>query len=131
MKKISVNIDKLNDELFFALHNQPELVDDFLREEGYEPTKLEQSGVSKIKAILFKQQVAIKKKQFNDLYAKAIAIFSASEAATKEAILSLLKQRAPRLQYNNLEKMNQDDLRQILNESDLLDIIHKIERRDL
>ena len=131
MKNIKVNIDKLNDDLFMMIHSQPELVDDFLREEGYDPTILEKSGISKIKALLFKQKVALNKQLQESLYEKAISLFVSAQASTKEAVLLLLKQRSPRLQYNNLENMDQNDLRQILDESDLLDLMAKIEKQEI
>jgi hypothetical protein len=131
MKNIKVNIDKLNDELFMMMHNNSDLVDEFLREEGYDPGQLEKNGIAKVKALLFKQKVALLKNQQESLYAKALAMFISAQASTKEAVLTLLKQRAPSLQYNNLEKMGQDELKEILDESDLLDLMHKIEKNEL
>lgn len=131
MKNIKINIDKLNDDLFMMIHDQPALVDDFLREEGFDPSQLEKSGISKIKALLFKQKVALNKQYQERLYEKAMALFVSAQASTKEAVLLLLKERSPRLQYNNLEKMDQNDLRQILDESDLLDLMTKIEKHEI
>lgn len=131
MKNTKVNVDKLNDELFVAMHDNPELLDEFLREDGYDPGEIEKRGIAKVKALLFKQKVALKKAQQGSLYAKAVAAFESAEANTKEAILQLLRQRSPRLQFNNLEKMDENDLREILNESDLLDLMEKIERNEL
>jgi hypothetical protein len=45
--------------------------------------------------------------------------------------LSLLRQRAPQLQFNRLEKMDEGDLKEILDESDLLDLMNKIERKEI
>ena len=81
--------------------------------------------------LLFKQKVALKKAQQESLYAKAMTIFETAHAATKDMILSLLRERAPQLQFNNLEKMEEADLRDILNESDLLDLMDRIEKNEL
>lgn len=126
-----VNVDKLNDDLFAMMHDHPELLDDFLLEEGYDPKKLEKDGISKAKSLLFKHKVTLKRNQQETLYAKAIAVFESAKASTKEAILQLLQQRAPRLQFRNLEKMDENDLKEILNESDLLDLMDKIEKNEL
>lgn len=131
MKNIKVNIDKLNDDLFMMIHDQPELVDDYLREDGYDPAAIEKSGINKVKSLLFKHKVALNKQHQESLYEKAMSLFVSAQASTKEAVLLLLKQRSPRLQYNNLEKMDQNDLRQILDESDLLDLMAKIEKHEI
>jgi hypothetical protein len=131
MKNKVVNVDRLNDDLFLMIHDSPELLDEFLMDYGYDPAQLEKNGISKVKAMLFKQKVILKKQQLENLYAKALAHFVSTQAATKEAILQLLKQRAPRLQYNNIEKMDIQDLREILDENDLLELMERIERNDL
>ncbi|GAB2977275.1 hypothetical protein GCM10027049_10390 [Mucilaginibacter puniceus] len=131
MKNIKVNIDQLNDDLFMMVRNQPDLLDEFLKEEGYNPSEVEKKGIAQIKALLFKHRVALKQAQQESLYTKAIAVFVSAQANTKEIILQLLHQRAPKLQFNNLEKMDETDLREILDETDLLDLMNKIEKGEL
>lgn len=131
MKSTKIDIDKLNRELFLMTHRQPELLDEMLRDSGYEPESLEKSGIAKVKTLLFKQKVALKKQAQESLYAKALAIFESAKESTKEGILNLLRQRAPQLQFNNLEKMEVQDLKEILDESDLLDLMNKIERKEI
>jgi len=131
MKNTKIDIDKLNRELFLMTHSQPELLDEMLRDSGFDPEKLEKNGVAKIKALLFKQKVAFNKQVQESLYEKALAMFESAKESTKEGILSLLRQRAPQLQFNNLEKMDEHDLKEILDESDLLDLINKIERKEI
>jgi hypothetical protein len=131
MKNIKVNIDQLNDDLFMMMNSHPDLLDEFLKDEGYNPSEVEKRGVAKIKALMFKQKVALKKAQQESLYTKAISVFVSARADTKEVILQLLHQRAPKLQFNHLERMDENDLREILNETDLLDLMNKIEKGEL
>jgi len=131
MKNIKINIDQLNDDLFIMVGNNPELLDEFLTDEGYDPHEIEKRGVGKIKALLFKNKVALRKAQQENLYSKAMTAFVSAGATTKEIILQLLHQRAPKLQFNNLEKMEENDLREILDENDLLDLMNKIEKGEL
>jgi ElaB/YqjD/DUF883 family membrane-anchored ribosome-binding protein len=131
MKNIKVNTDQLNDDLFLMVREQPELLDEFLKQEGYNPAEIEKKAVSKIKALLFKHKVALKKAQQESLYSRAIAVFVSAQENTKEVILQLLHQRAPKLQFNNLEKMDENDLKAILDESDLLELMDKIAKDDL
>lgn len=131
MKKTKVNIDKLNREVYLMTQNQPELLDEILEDSGFNPAQLEKNGISKVKALLFKTQVLLKKQQQKSIYSKAIEIFESARENTKDSILALLRQSAPQLQFNNLEKMDEQDLKEILNESDLLDLMNKIEANEL
>lgn len=131
MKNTKVDIDKLNKELFLMTQSQPELLDEMLRDSGFDTDKLEKNGVAKVKMLLFKQRVALNKQVQESLYAKALSLFESAKESTKEGILALLRQRAPQLQFNNLEKMDEQDLKEILDESDLLDLMDKIERKEI
>lgn len=131
MKNTKVDIDKLNRELFLMTRSQPELLDEMLRDSGYDTTKLEKNGSDKVRSLLFKHRVALNKKTQESLYAKAIAIFESAKESTKEGILNVLRQRAPQLQFNKLEKMDEQDLKEILDESDLLELMDKIDRKEI
>lgn len=131
MKNTKVDIDKLNREIFLMTHGQPELLDEFLRDDGYDPLQLEKDGIAKVKALIFKNKLALKKSQQESLYSRALAVFESAKESTKESILDLLRQRSPQLQFNHLEKMDEKDLKDILDESDLLDLMNKIEKEDL
>lgn len=131
MKNTKVDIDKLNREAFLMTQGQPELLDEMLRDSGFDPKNLEENGIAKVKALLFKQRVALNKQTQESLYVKAMALFVSAKESTKEGILDLLRQRAPQLQFNNLEKMDEQDLKEILDESDLLDLMDKIERKEI
>lgn len=131
MKDKRVDIDRLNREIFLMTHGHPELLDELLKEDGYDPQQLEKNGIEKIKSLLFKQRAAINRAHQESLYAKAKALFVSAEASTRDAILALLRLKAPQLQFNNLEKMDESDLKEILNENDLLDLMDKIEKNQL
>lgn len=131
MKNIKVNVDKLNRDIYLLTVEEPEILNDLLKEEGYDPAQLEKNGIAAVKKMLFQQTVALKKEQNNNLYAKALSIFEGTKESTREAILGLLIQRSPQLQFNNLDKMDEQDLKDILNETDLLDLMDKIEKGEL
>ncbi len=44
-----------------------------------------------------------------------------------QAIFTLLKQKSPSLQFRNLENLDEENLRQILTETEILDFIEKLE----
>lgn len=131
MENKKINVEVLIDSLLNITKDHPELLDDLLREEGYDPQELEKKGILKVKSFLFKAQVSQKKVEQTNLYAKALAIFETTHANTKEIILALLRERSPSLQFRNLEKLEEDDLKQILNESDILDLMDKIDKGNI
>lgn len=131
MKNIKVNVDKLNRDIYLLTVEEPEILNDLLKDEGYDPAQLEKNGITAVKKMLFQQTVALKKDQNSNLYAKALSLFEGTKEATREAILGLLIQRSPQLQFNNLDKMDEQDLKDILNETELLDLMDKIEKEEL
>lgn len=128
MKSSKVDIDKLNREIFRMTHGDQELLDGFLQDAGYDTTELEKNGLAKVRALLFQTSLQVKKIDQQTLYAQAISIFECAKEETKHAILELLKVRAPKLQFNHLEKMEADDLKEILDETDLIDLMNKIDQ---
>jgi hypothetical protein len=131
MKNIKVNVDKLNRDIYLLTVEEPEILNELLKDEGYDPAQLEKNGIIAVKKMLFQQTVALKKDQNSNLYAKALSLFEGTKEATREAILGLLIQRSPQLQFNNLDKMDEQDLKDILNETELLDLMDKIEKEEL
>jgi broad-specificity NMP kinase len=131
MEDKKINVDGLIDSLLNMTKNHPEILDDMLRERGYNPEQLERNGIAQIKGVMFRAQVNQKKQQQENLYAKALSMFETAKADTKEVILSLLRERAPKLQFRNLEKLEEDDLKEILNESDILDLMEQIDKSNI
>jgi|GEM_PF-1316204 len=123
-KKIS--LDKLVDS-YWQFSEDSETLDEMLRCEGYDPKKLEENGISKIKRLMFQQEVQIKRAKIESLYSKAIKKLQSASVESKEAIFALLKIKSPSLQFRNLEHLDEVNLKQILNETELLDLMKSIE----
>lgn len=130
MSKKRINIDRLTDSLW-EISKDPEALDDMLKTAGHDPEKLEKTGISKIKKLLFQTQVALKKEKSESLYTMALQKFQAAAADTKENLMNLLRQRAPALQFRNFESLDEEMVRQVLDETELLDIMAKIEKGEL
>jgi hypothetical protein len=43
-------------------------------------------------------------------------------------VLAILQQKAPSLQFRNLEKLDESTLREILSETEILDLMSKLEK---
>lgn len=131
MSSKKINIDHLIDSYLESASNNSNALDDMLREHGYDPQKLEKKGLQTINNLLFRQQVAINKQNLLGLYSKALLMVQVTTANTKEAIFALLKQKSPSLQFKNLEKLDEDNLQQILTETEVLDLIEKLEKGEI
>lgn len=123
-KKIS--LDKLVDS-YWQFSEDPETLDEMLKCEGYDPKKLEENGIGKIKRLMFQQEVQLKKAKIESLYLKAIKQLQSASVESKEAIFALLKIKSPSLQFRNLEHLDEVNLKQILSETELLDLMKSIE----
>lgn len=130
MSKKRIDIERLADT-FWELSKDPELREDMLKSEGYDPAKLEKAGINKIKKLLFQQEVALKKARTANLYAIALEKLQAAASDTKENLLILLRHRAPSLQFKNFENLDEEMIRQVLDETELLDIMNQIENGKL
>lgn len=127
MPSKKINIDRLIDSYLDAASNNPGSLDDMLKEHGYDPQRVEKKGVNNIKKLMFQQQVAINRDKLLGLYSKALLMVQVATTDTKQAIFTLLKQKSPSLQFRNLENLDEENLRQILTETEILDFIEKLE----
>ncbi|KIC89908.1 hypothetical protein [Flavihumibacter sp. ZG627] len=131
MPSKKINIDRLIDSYLETASNNPDSLDDILKEHGYDPQKVEKRGLNNIKKLMFQQQVAINKDKLLGLYAKALLMVQVATADTKQAIFGLLKQKSPSIQFRNLENLDVENLRQILTETEILDFIEKLEKGEI
>lgn len=131
MPSKKINIDRLIDSYLDAASANPSSLDDMLKEHGYDPQKVEKRGLNNIKKLMFQQTVAINKDKLLELYSKALLMVQGATADTKQAIFSLLKQKSPSFQFRNLENLDEENLRQILTETEILDFIEKLENGEV
>ena len=131
MSSKRINIDRLIDSYLETASANPSSLDDMLKEHGYDPQKVEKRGLNNIKKLMFQQTVAINKDKLLRLYSKALLIVQEATADTKQAIFSLLKQKSPSFQFRNLENLDEENLRQILTETEILDFIEKLENGEV
>lgn len=126
-----INIEKLIDSYTEISSNDALALNEALKEHGYDPQRIETKGVQKIKQLLFQHQVAAKKSILHDLYSKAVSMVQLATADSKEVIFAILQKKSPSLEFRNLEKLDEENLRQILNETEILDLIDKLEKDEL
>lgn len=126
-----INVDKLLESWFQISTIDDATLDEALREHGYDPKALETKGVQNIRQLLFKQTVASKKSAVTSLYQMAIALIQDTKQQSREAIFKLLQQKSPALQFRSLEKLDDENLQQILNDTEILELIEKLEKGEI
>lgn len=131
MADTKINIDKLL-ESWFEINSKDEFnLDESLKDRGYDPKKIETEGVQKIRKMIFEQTVANKKAKAIELYKKALALIQSTPQLSREAIFSLLKQKSPSLQFRSLENLDDENLQEILNDTEVLELIEKLENGEI
>lgn len=131
MAEKKINVDQLLESWFLLSTIDDVSLDETLREHGYDPKTLETNGVQRIRQLLFKQTVSVKKAVFKNYYQKAITLILDTKLQSREAIFKLLQQKSPALQFRNLEKLDDENLQQILNDTEVLELIEKIEKGEI
>ncbi len=122
-----INIDKLIDSYLELGSHDPSILDDMLKEHGYDPEQIEKKGGQFIRNFFFQQEVTQKKAKLKGLYIKAASLVQTATETSKEAIFNLLRRKSPSLQFRNLDKLDLENLQQILDETEILELIDKLE----
>lgn len=123
-----IDIDKIIESYLQLGSQDPAILDDMLREHGYKPEELEKRGTQFIRNFFFQQELAHKKERMKSIFDRAASLVQNAPANTKEAIFQLLRQKSPSLQFRNLETLDEENLRQILSETEILELIDKLEK---
>lgn len=131
MSTKKIEIEKLIDSCAELASSDPTILDDMLKEFGYSPQEVENKGENLFKRLIFLQTVEFKKNKLSNLYSKAVQMVQIATDDTKEAIFALLRKKSPSLQFNKLEKLDTENLKQILNETEVLDLIDKLEKGEM
>jgi len=57
-------------------------------------------------------------------------IIETSDKNAKQSLETLIHSRSPQFQFRNIEKLNEDDLRELLNDIDVIEIIEDLDKLD-
>lgn len=126
-----IEIEKLIDSCADLASSDSAILDDMLKEFGYDPEDVGDKGEQLVKKLIFQKTVELKRNKLSNLYSKAIQLVQIASTDTKEVIFSLLQKKSPSLQFNKLEKLDTENLKQILTETEVLDLIDKLEKGEI
>ena len=103
----------------------------FLKEEGFDIDAARQRRKKEIKSFQFKLTAVQNKKRHELLIKKAHkklhSFITKSKALAKEELTNLLHEKAPAYQFRNLDSLNEDGIRELLNEVDLIKLIEELD----
>jgi hypothetical protein len=128
MDEKRVDISRLIDSYLELAGKDPKILDDMLREEGKDPEKVAKRGLDKIRQLFFQAEVTNKKAIISSLYQRAIDLVQTGTEQTKEMILAALRIKSPGLQFRNLEKLDEEHLREILTDTEILDLMNQLDK---
>lgn len=131
MTSKKINVDKLIDSYLELAEKNPSILDDMMKENGYNLEQIEKKGGQFIRNLFFQHEVAQKRAKLKDLYIKAVSMAQTASETSKEVIFNLLKQKSPSLQFRNLDRLDVENLQQILDETEILELIDKLEKHEL
>ena len=106
----------------------------FLKEEGFDLAKEAEVAEQYMKKIRFLAQAITSKernqKLFELAYTKVKVAIQENAQKTTEILISLLQSKTPAVQYRKLEKWTDDEIREVLADIDLVQLMEKIEKED-
>jgi len=111
-----------------------DIATDFLSEEGIDVDKYVSQGVKSIRKAQFLRTAQINQKKDESLMEKALLLLKESiernRSKSSEVLISLLRRTAPNVQFRSLEKLDDDEIREILNDVDLAKLMEDLEKVD-
>ncbi len=117
-----------------AVSSNSEVATDFLTEEGIDVGKYVAEGVKSIRKAKFLKKAQANKEKDESLMEKALLMLKQKidENLTKsgEVLIGLLRQNAPNVQFRNLDKLDDDEIREILTNVDLAKLMEELEGKD-
>ena|ERR1035437_5506783 len=136
------DIDKMasfgnfSDNLKELLRNDTEEAKTIISESGIDPEKAVQQGLQFIKKLQFVSQAKLNQQIDNHLIEEAFIrlkqLIKESIGKTGRELQELLIKKAPAFHFRNLENLGDDELKEVLQEIDLIKLMEEIdkERKD-
>lgn len=117
-----------------AVSSNHEAATDFLTSEGVDVSKYVAAGIKSIRKVEFLKKAKANKEKDETLMEKALALLKQKieENLTKsgEVLVGLLRQNAPNVQFRSLEKLDDDEIREILTDVDLAKLMEELEEKN-
>lgn len=117
-----------------AVSCNSETATDFLMEQGIDVGKYVQRGVKSIRKAQFLKTAQANKHKDESLMEKALVLLrqkiEENLSKSSDVLIGLLKQNAPNVQFRSLDKLDDDEIREILSDVDLAKLMEELEEGD-
>lgn len=117
-----------------AVSSNQETATDFLKKEGVDVNKYVTSGIKEIRKAAFLRKAQANKERDEGLMEKALVLLrqkiEENLSITGDMLVGLLRQKAPNVQFRSLDKLDDDEIREILSNVDLAKLMEDLERGD-
>lgn len=117
-----------------AVSSNQETATDFLKKEGIDVNKYVASGIKEIRKSAFLRKAHANKERDENLMEKALVLLKQkieeNISLTGDMLIGLLRQKAPNVQFRSLDKLDDEEIREILANVDLAKLMEELEKRN-
>lgn len=121
-------------DLAEAVSSNQETATDFLKKEGVDLSKYLASGIMAIRKSAFLKKAQENKERDDSLMEKALVLLKRkieeNLSLTGDMLVGLLRQKAPNVQFRSLDKLDDEEIREILSNVDLAKLMEELEKRN-
>lgn len=121
-------------DLAEAVSSNQETATDFLKKEGVDLSKYVASGIKAIRKSAFLKKAQENKERDDSLMEKALVLLKQkieeNISLTGDMLIGLLRQKAPNVQFRSLDKLDDEEIREILSNVDLAKLMEELEKRN-
>ena len=117
-----------------AVSSDQETATDFLKKEGVDVNKYVTSGIKEIRKSAFLRKAQANKERDESLMEKALVLLKQkieeNLSLTGNMLVGLLRKKAPNVQFRSLDKLDDEEIREILSNVDLAKLMEELEKRN-
>ena len=117
-----------------AVSSDQETATDFLKKEGVDVNKYVTSGIKEIRKSTFLRKAQVNMERDESLMEKALVLLKQkieeNLSLTGNMLVGLLRQKAPNVQFRSLDKLDDEEIREILSNVDLAKLMEELEKRN-
>jgi len=133
-KNITEILNRLDNTELELLHSDIEYAKTFLKEEGFDIEQELSFSVKHIAKIQFMTKAIKNKTKDQELleitYNKLKKAIQENAQKATDTLITLLQSKRPAMQYRKLDKWTDDEIREVLADVDLIELIEELEKED-
>ncbi|TXE14115.1 hypothetical protein [Algoriphagus aquimarinus] len=117
-----------------AVSSNQETATDFLKKEGVDVNRYVTSGIKEIRKSTFLRKAQVNMERDESLMEKALVLLKQkieeNLSLTGNMLVGMLRKKAPNVQFRSLDKLDDEEIREILSNVDLAKLMEELEKRN-